>query len=144
MEKSDEGNTSIISFMTIIFMVFAVCSVSAATAIFVENGDNLQAIINNAGNSDNIIVENGFSGNVDVNKPLRLREINTNSEDSLIDDMGDEFGINISVDEVTLDGLKVNDVDSQKTNEETQKLPGFGLIAGLAALVIAIIMRKQH
>ncbi|MCK5488108.1 MAG: hypothetical protein KAI86_17935, partial [Desulfobacterales bacterium] len=113
MKNSDDGNTSIISFMTILFIVFAVCSVSAATALFVEDGDNLQAIINNVGNSDDIIVESGFSGNVDVNKPFHLTEMDTDFEDPLIDDVGDEFDINISAEEVTLDGLKVNDIDNQ-------------------------------
>lgn len=112
MEKSDEGNTSIISFMTILFMVLTVCSVAAATIHFVENGDNLQAVINNAGNSDIIIVESGFYGNVDINKPLNLTGIDIGFGQPLIDAMGNEFGINITADGITVNGFKVTNASN--------------------------------
>ena len=287
MKNSDDGNTSIISFMTILFIVFAVCSVSVATAFFVEDGDNLQVIINNAGNSDDVIVESGSGGSggggggnsgeafenilisdtkrkyvnngLDVSYRFDLDEnivryinftglknsgeisakveilrgvsnvVDQSPQDTVykhfniwvgnfgwsspsnIADPTIEFRVartwisqnNVDISTIRLNrysvgnweslethrldgdseyyhfkaktpdfshfavtgkdkysltevangsdavvGMysvpKVNDIDNQKTNEETQASPGFGLIAGLAALVIATIRKNQH
>ena len=107
MEKSDEGNASIISSVTILFMILAVFSAAAATTYTVTNGNSLQDAINKAGNSDLIIVESGIYGNVDVNKPLTIQGKDIGFGQPVIDANNNSFGINISADGVSVDGFKV-------------------------------------